>query len=372
MSSHLEQFSIERFRGLRDVKLEGLGRFNLLVGENNSGKTSALEAIMLFLAPGDQSSWMKLLSYRDIGLSSRSNADLVSWLFPIVDRDHPDDRLEIKLQGLIGESKEMLNLSYRHEVEVMAPEGQGSRRFRDDLEEEPQTIKIAHLLAQQYSDSHGEKAGEIVFGRRPNRPIYTPIPQIESSFRRAVRHPFASVKPHSHRAGRAAVGAVSNAVIQRMKEFLIEVLQIFDPAIEGVDVISPEDEPRIVLEHRHLGVVPVHLFGDGLRKAVVIVGQAIEAENGILLLDEVETALHYSIQAPFFKALRKIAASLEVQIFATTHSLDAVDGIISSMRDDLEDLAAFHLPDQGSGKALRRLSGDMMKRLRFERGLELR
>ena len=37
---HIDEFTIQAFRGLRDVKLEGLGQINLLVGENNSGKTS--------------------------------------------------------------------------------------------------------------------------------------------------------------------------------------------------------------------------------------------------------------------------------------------------------------------------------------------
>ena len=375
MSSHLKEFTIESFRGLRDVKLEGLGRFNLIVGENNSGKTSTLEALMLFLAPGDTRNWIRLLSFRDIGLSSRSAADLVSWLFPIIDRDHPDERHEISIQGLIGEANEMLSLSYRHEIVILPPDDQRHRRrFSEELEDEPGTNKIAYLLARHFSEITGERSGEIVFGvQSPRHRMITPAtPKIESSFRRVSRRPLAVVKPHSHRIGRAAVGAVSNAVMQRMKDFFIHVLQIFDPAIVGVDVVSSEGDPLIVLEHRDLGIVPVHIFGDGLRKAVVILGQAIEAEGGILILDEVETALHHSIQAPFFNALREITNSLDVQIIATTHSLDAVDGIISSMNHDLNDLVAFHLPDKGSDQSIKRLSGDIMKRLRFERGLDLR
>ena len=47
----LDRLTIQRFRGLRDLTLSGLGRVNLLVGPNNSGKTSVLEAIALFCQP---------------------------------------------------------------------------------------------------------------------------------------------------------------------------------------------------------------------------------------------------------------------------------------------------------------------------------
>ena len=35
-------------RGLNNIKLKELERINVLIGENNSGKTSVLEAIQLF------------------------------------------------------------------------------------------------------------------------------------------------------------------------------------------------------------------------------------------------------------------------------------------------------------------------------------
>jgi AAA15 family ATPase/GTPase len=42
----LEEVHIQNFRGISNLQLEELGQVNLLVGRNNSGKTTALEAIM--------------------------------------------------------------------------------------------------------------------------------------------------------------------------------------------------------------------------------------------------------------------------------------------------------------------------------------
>ena len=42
------EIEIKSYRGLRNIKLTDLERINVLIGENNSGKTSVLEAIQLF------------------------------------------------------------------------------------------------------------------------------------------------------------------------------------------------------------------------------------------------------------------------------------------------------------------------------------
>ena len=44
----LNSLEIRNFRAFRDLKIEHLGRVNLLVGKNNVGKTSLLEVIQLY------------------------------------------------------------------------------------------------------------------------------------------------------------------------------------------------------------------------------------------------------------------------------------------------------------------------------------
>ena len=58
-----KSLKIENFRGFKSFELQHLGRVNLLVGANNSGKTSILEAIKL-LCSGNLSSLEKLMIYR--------------------------------------------------------------------------------------------------------------------------------------------------------------------------------------------------------------------------------------------------------------------------------------------------------------------
>src|SRR5437870_69557 len=48
----ISELEIRNFRGLRHVKLTGLKRVNLIVGGNDTGKTSILEALVLLLGDG--------------------------------------------------------------------------------------------------------------------------------------------------------------------------------------------------------------------------------------------------------------------------------------------------------------------------------
>jgi hypothetical protein len=87
MKTAFEHLHINAFRGLRNVRLEQLGRVNLLVGGNNSGKTSVLEAAMLFGRPADSRTWMQASGGRETRVTSRNFAASVRWLFPVKKRD---------------------------------------------------------------------------------------------------------------------------------------------------------------------------------------------------------------------------------------------------------------------------------------------
>ena len=45
----LERLHIRNFRGFGDLRIDSLGRINLVTGRNNAGKTTLLEAILLLV-----------------------------------------------------------------------------------------------------------------------------------------------------------------------------------------------------------------------------------------------------------------------------------------------------------------------------------
>jgi len=70
----LNSLYIKNFRLFKALKIEHLGRVNLIVGRNNSGKTCLLEALWLYGSHADSTVLKKIIDNRD---ESKSCAQLL-------------------------------------------------------------------------------------------------------------------------------------------------------------------------------------------------------------------------------------------------------------------------------------------------------
>jgi AAA15 family ATPase/GTPase len=50
----------------------------------------------------------------------------------------------------------------------------------------------------------------------------------------------------------------------------------------------------------------------------------VNAQDGFLIIDEIESGLHYSVQLKTWELIFRLAEELKIQVFATTHSDDCV------------------------------------------------
>ena len=95
------------------------------------------------------------------------------------------------------------------------------------------------------------------------------------------------------------------------------------------------------------------------------------ARGGILLIDEIESAIHAAALGTTFQWLQKTCLDLDVQVFATTHSLEAVDALISA-DSNAEGLMVFRLERQDERVRVKSFSPDRLRVLREELGQEIR
>lgn len=79
---HFSSIQIQAFRGLADVSLSGCADINLLIGKNNSGKTTVLEAIALLCRPDDIAWWIDTVWAREIKSARTPEREVVKLLFP--------------------------------------------------------------------------------------------------------------------------------------------------------------------------------------------------------------------------------------------------------------------------------------------------
>ena len=76
--------------------------------------------------------------------------------------------------------------------------------------------------------------------------------------------------------------------------------------------------------------MPLVSYGDGIKKVLSIANAIIEASGGILLIDEIDTSIHYRVYSDIFRFLIKAAKKFNVQLFITTHSDEAIKEILKT------------------------------------------
>jgi AAA15 family ATPase/GTPase len=121
-------------------------------------------------------------------------------------------------------------------------------------------------------------------------------------------------------------------------------------------------------------LAPLSTFGDGVRRALLIAAAIPSAQNGVLLIDEIESALHVSILDSMLDSLRLAAEKYDVQIFATTHSLETVDAMANAFRGSKDDLVGYKLREgkKGIPNDAYRLSGKAISDMRNMEGYDIR
>jgi len=128
----------------------------------------------------------------------------------------------------------------------------------------------------------------------------------------------------------------------------------------------------LYLRHAQSGRTPLSAFGDGVRRALLMALTLVSVSGGHLLIDEIETAIHISVLGGIFKWLVDSCRENDVQLIATTHSLEALDAILAAGKGDLGSIVGYHFPSLGHAASVKRYEGEQLSRLRFDRGLDVR
>ena len=355
----LERLQIESFRAITTpVVLDGLAPVNLIFGENNSGKTSALEAAALLLRPNDPPQWVQLARNRDLDMILQDGL----WSFfpsavSLYVDDGPKTTGEISILGLLGAETRRLTAQASTSISFETTEAEKSPVA---LDPRPSGISARLTLSVKTRINLGAEH-EMIFGHGL------------LAERGSAGEPLRcfTVAPMTHRSTRAMVKLISNAVDEGRKRFAVELLQLFAPQVLDLDNSLTRGREGIRVSHAQRGVVDLASFGDGMRRAAALALALSSAQSGVLLIDELEAGIHPSILPTVVASLVRAAKETGVQILATSHSLEAFDALLEACKNTATDLKLFHLQREGSAHVVR--SYDKAKLIEFrELGLDLR
>jgi hypothetical protein len=117
-------------------------------------------------------------------------------------------------------------------------------------------------------------------------------------------------------------------VLTPREEATVKALRLVEPEIERIAISgSGEAAAAQVLLHGASGPVPLGTLGEGVSRILALALHLVRTQGGFLLIDEIENGLHWSVMQKVWRFLIESARSLDVQIFATTHSKDCLEAI---------------------------------------------
>lgn len=160
-------------------------------------------------------------------------------------------------------------------------------------------------------------------------------------------------------------------------EEMIEILREYDEGIVSINYDTKNEAGfnrgiYKVLSRTSRKALPLNVYGDGMKKAILLMSAVVKAKNGILLLDEFETAIHTSAMNKTFHWILRTCRKLNVQVFLTSHSKEAIDKVLKCAPEIQDDIALYTLYRGKEGTLVRRLSGKDAVEAQDNMGLELR
>ncbi len=320
----INEVSIQNYKCFHNTKIEGFERVNLIGGLNNSGKTVLLEALHLTDAPNFNA---KLKQHRGLRGESRStgNGDYLFYKYK-----NTDNIIKISLS-----QAEVLYISNNRDL----------------------------------------------YSRVPNVDSYSDIGDDDSLFyvktqkeRSNVRHYDISnfISPSEPFDSSRLVLEYNKAQQKEAEANILKFLQIIDKSISEVQV-SIIEGAHLRVKKGNEGVIPLTALGDAAKKVVRIALSVLNGEHKAIFIDEIENGIHYTAHQEFWRLLFYIAQTLDVQVFATTHSLEMIKAYQEvSTKQGVVDATYFELFRHGKTNEHvgRKLD---MERLQYklERNLEL-
>lgn len=341
----LDSLQVRGFRAFEDLRIEKLGRVNLITGKNNVGKSCLLEALQLYARRGAPIVLRHLLLRRDETYYSNSlkQEEAASLLNDIKYLFHgrPDlggTPLHMTI-GSLTDGKNQLSIS----LEQARVAGDSFLPFN---EEELSAVHLSQASMLQ-----------LVIEARGQRFL---VPVLPSTFGNkffpglsdeAIKHTFVWSKGLTDRNLSQWWDEVA---LTDLEEDVIRALQIISPNVLRLNLVSVRegnpDRTPIVKIKDYPSPLPLKSLGEGINRMLGLTLALVSSGGGILLVDEIETGLHYSVQTDMWRLVFRTAQRLNVQVFATTHSQDCIRSFEEAASEDQNEEAVLVRLENKDGK----------------------
>jgi len=315
----LNSLEIRNYRNLKHLTIEKLGRVNLLVGKNNTGKTSVLEAVALCQSKNSWETLIAILSDRGFALDLESvNVDeqaleIFSHLFNQKIYSFYDSDSGIFIGDTTSDWENSQSVYFRL---VKAYD------TFNNSNEKPETY-----FAKSEVEIRDKVSSDLILVQKPSdkadvhRLRFQKLSKYQLPSLLNDNFKFVGTSSHEKKAilwdkisfDFTKIVEVRKALQLLLKNQILEINFIESGSIRV---------PKIQLNNGQVELLSN--MGDGINRILTIILAMVNCEKGYLLIDEFENGLHYSVQEKLWEIIFYLAERLDIQVFATTHSSDAI------------------------------------------------
>jgi hypothetical protein len=329
----LDSLRISGFRAFAELEISRLGRVSLVVGRNNVGKTTVLEAVHLH-ASGAQAlaAGHRMLERRDeFSADEHGTVDPLR-LFYV---DAKDER---RASATIADTSGHDPLDISTAWAWWEVEGEGTTRRIGEVPP-PGVDAQAQLVARR----RGRLAATMSLASFGNELPFRRLREGGSSSLMLPADGFRSEQIH-------APDLWDGVVLTEREERVVDLLRVIEPGLERIVMVNTSGSIRSPMAKvRGRAPLPLRSLGDGMSRLFELaVGLVSVGKGGTFLVDEADAGLHFTTLADVWRLIFDAAARLDVQVLATTHSWDCIEAF---------QLAAAAHPAEGVLVRLQR-SGD--------------
>jgi AAA ATPase len=368
-----QTIDIKAYRGLKNITLQNLSRVNILVGENNTGKTSILEAIQLLRDPEVVDNVLSIAKKRQPRNIMVQSANLIPfdeflYSFPVQGEqkdiviyatDYELKKWHIELCGTIKKEifdKEDLSESEQRRYDLYCGEDGEISVISGNF------LYISENLTSENSYS---------FRETQLRPDVSMKETLDIKKENMSRVSIVYISPMDVYTNRVLNANFYKGMRVSEKETLIQLLRLFDERIIGIEIGMLNAKPTILIELENIGLMPVSLFGDGLKKILTLASAIVKTKHGIILIDEFETGIHQRALVQVADWIASAAEERDIQIFLTTHSSEAVNALVQAQKKQQIDMSAYRLELYMGDTFVKQFRSDELLELVNKQGMDI-
>ncbi len=349
----LKNLHVEGYRCFKSYFLDDFSRVNLIVGKNNTGKTCILEALEILLEKD------KL----DVIIKNNKRR-----------KEYIQDQIETKREPFKTDLSQIFYGRTLSSKSVIIIEGQADRKqfVKYELVKPAKQMTLKELLGgstasrDYYTENSISLMLKIISSTNQD---YSMIPVSNSGF---LIPPYvrtdleSSILPESPEVNYVLTGDSNpfkagllwdKIVLTPNENKVLEAMKIIEPTIEKIAILTrTRREPAIYAKLKDYEQrVSFGSLGDGFKHLFVLAVNLVDASNGYLLVDEIDTGFHYTVMLQMWKLITEIARQYNIQVFATTHSYDCVGALARLYKEfpEYQNEIALYRIEKESPKGIR-------------------